>query len=135
MKMQSVSEGDLVLLPLNTGESAICRVLYKSGYFRNVILLGIYGKYDPAQVLQAGSNPLELIYCGSTSIKNRKWPCIGNLPLSEDEKGLSKRIVGGDVWVGDECLGGVAGENATLPKMSVFGDKVLLRAVERAITG
>ncbi len=70
------------------------------------------------------SSAFELIYTGTNLIKNGTWPIIGSYPLSESEQKANKRIVGGDVWVADECLGHATNnELESLPKMKVFNVK------------
>jgi len=128
-------EGDVFGLPLADGSEALCRVLFKSQYFRNVILIGIYGRLserDPIAQVQS-AEPFTKMYASCESLDNGEWRYLANLPVSEHERHLSKRIVGGDVWLGDEKLGPTSEGTQTLPQMDVHGDHILQRKVERYI--
>jgi hypothetical protein len=51
---------------------------------------------------------------------------VGNLPLRQNEVGVAKRIVAGDVWLEDQNLGRPSDkEIKNLPKMLVLGATVV----------
>ena len=129
------AEGDVFGLPLSAGGEALCRVLFRSQYFRNVILVGAYGTVsgpDAAAQIR-GIAPITLIYASCESLDRGQWRYIANVPLTEKEEEFSKRIVGGEVWLRDQAIGPASAEHLGLPQMDVHGDRVLIRKVEKAI--
>lgn len=68
-----------------------------------------------------GGDEFQLIYTGTTPVKKGSWARLGVETLSSSEAAASKRIVGGEVWLGDECQGPATDEEMkTLAKMKVF---------------
>jgi hypothetical protein len=129
-------DGDIFGMPLTDGTEALCRVLFKSQYFRNVILVGVYGRasgHDPISQIRAKKDPLVQIYASCESLDLGQWRYLGNAPVSDGERQLSKRVVGGEIWLRDEHLGPVGDNSQSLPQMDVYGDRVLQRKVERCI--
>ena len=118
-----VTDGVLVSIPCNN-YFVVGKVLYISQYFKNVILLKVYRKqfsetpkYDETFAIES----FELFYTGASLIKKEKWVAIGSEAITSDEKQLNKRVVGGDVWLADDCLGTATDNDLkNLPKMKVF---------------
>lgn len=118
-----VVEGAIVSIPFES-TYGVCKVLYVSKYFKNIALLKVFSeKLDKTQKhpIILKSDSFELIYTATKLIKNGTWPIIGTEPLSKLDREANKRIVGGDVWVADECMGGATdSELKSLPEMNVF---------------
>ena len=101
-----VTDGMIVSIPCNDTYS-IGKVLYTSQYFKNVMLLKIFrtsfeNKPDYNESIK--TEPFELFYTGTNLIKIGIWENIAIEKVSSEEKAQNKRIVGGDVWLADECL-------------------------------
>jgi hypothetical protein len=137
MPKQKVNEGDIVAVPLNDGSEALCRILYRSAYFKKVILLACYGRWSRTSdvVAQTTGPIIGQFYCGCQNIENVTWRYLGNGSVSLAERQQSKRIVGGDVWLADECLGPVTSSTADLPHMHTYGERVLVKTIERVLHG
>jgi hypothetical protein len=124
MKREKIAVGDVALVPTGIGRAIPAKVLYVSSYFKDVILLALY-----RSVVAHGTGlpefpdpPALLVYTSQTPILRGRWPKVGHRPVSDGERGLAKRIVAGDVWLGDECLGPASPEDTKLlPKMLVAG--------------
>ena len=129
-----VREGDLYAVALGDGLEALCRVLYKSSYFRNVVLMGCYGLAGREGA--CSEKALSLIspptYTGCEKKVTASWRLISTRDLSTEEKNLSKRIVGGSVWIGDSHIGPASAvESSTLPKMSVYASKLFIKKLRQ----
>lgn len=127
-----VKEGDLYAVALGDGCEALCRVLYKSSYFKDVVLMGCYG-LSPTDG-QFDENSLTLVapptYTGSTKLALESWRLISTRPLLPEEKAMSRRIVGGGVWLGDEHLGDASpSEFSSLPKMMVLAAPLFIKKI------
>jgi hypothetical protein len=125
-------EGDIFTIPLEGGREALCRVLYASSYFKNVVLIGFYGarsdKFSTSG--QVSASPKALIYTGWS----KTWPVIGHEPVANHESVLSRRIVAGDVWEGDRHVGQATEvEWAALSKMEVYGHRILVRQLAKYV--
>jgi Immunity protein 26 len=121
--------GDVFLIPLSESESALCRVVYVSSYFKKVMLITVHGRCRSTQAnpAQALSGTVASFYCSTQSMATGHWPLVGSSRLQPEDKLLSRRIVGGDVWLADQHLGPASEEDSNLPQMDVHGDKVLVR--------
>lgn len=126
-KRSKVEEGDLISIDLADGRSFIGKVIFVSNYFRDVILLAIY-RADAWQQegALAGRQPALLIYTSSKCVGSKGWAKTGSEPVTEGERLRSQRIVGGEVWLGDEELGPAqASDWKSLPRMDVAGCKAV----------
>lgn len=125
---KDVLVGDVVLIPA-AGGFAVAKVLYLSHYYKNVVLLGI-AKHK-VQDLNFTSAPRDFdarLYTSQVPIQEGRWSVVGNLPLTQKEVGMAKRIVAGDVWLEDQNLGPPSEqEMSSLPKMLVLGASVVER--------
>jgi hypothetical protein len=131
----AVKHGDLFEIPLPSGARALCRVVFKSEYFRNVVLIGVHGisgATDPQT--QSEGSPLFTIYGSTGSLKNGTWSFIQRTSPRLEDVALSKRRVGGDLWIEDEHLGACTGD-VGVPEMDVHGDRVLIKKVHRVLEG
>ena len=122
-------EGDIFTIPLEDGREALCRVLYASSYFKDVVLLGCYGCSLPTAE-QVDANPKVMMYTGWS----KAWSVIGHKPVDSHERTFSRRIVAGDVWEGDKHMGqATEAELTSLPKMEVFGHRILARKLAQYV--
>jgi hypothetical protein len=119
-----VQPGDVVLIPLDSAKFAIGKVLYLSQYFKGVILLGIYPQAIFEKTMPALlPEPMSLfVYTSKKAIQQDRWIHVGHERLRENERGLAKRIVGGEVWEDDVHLRPATREDLKcLPQMHVLG--------------
>ncbi len=119
--------GTIVLIPYES-TFAIAKVLYVSKYFKNVALFKVFSKRitdaNEYTFRLSDVDDYELIYAGVDLIKKKKWEIINREPLSDFELLESKRIVAGDIWVEDKCLGSASDkELKEFPKMRVLNFK------------
>jgi hypothetical protein len=125
-------EGDIFTIPLEDGREALCRILYASSYFKDVVLIGCYGvcsdKFSATE--QVSVSPKAMMY----TRWSKTWPVIGHEPTTSHEGILSRRIVAGDVWEGDEHMGQATEiELASLSKMEVYGHRILVRQLAKYV--
>jgi hypothetical protein len=118
-RRKKVDEGDL--LAIKVGERTFAgKVLFTSEIFRDVVLLAIYLSESN------GREPDLLLYTVGSCIGSSGWGKIGSEAVTDAERKLSKRIVGGEVWLGDTELGPAQrSEWKSLPKMEVYGCKAV----------
>ena len=117
------------------GKFGIAKVIYVSKFFRNVILLRLFHKTfaTPEQAeAPTATAPSDLIYTGKGAIKPGEWIYFGEQPQHPSERDMTRRIVGGDVWVEDEHLGPASEQDRlTLKDMMVSGYIRVSNAVAR----
>jgi hypothetical protein len=133
---QKVELGGLYAIP-GADQFGLAKVIYVSKYFRDVILIRLYKKAyaeldGMAQELPAEDADSVLYYTGGGAIKNGTWRCVGGQPVSEKERALTKRVVGGGVWIEDNHIGPASDdEMSSLKQMSVYAYKLVEKAVSR----
>jgi hypothetical protein len=105
MYKKQVSVGDIALIPVRDF-FVPAKVLYLSNYFKHVILLGIYKLKQSEKTMPSAlpENFADLLYTSQEMILKKLWPRVGHEALLPGQQGLSERIVGGDIWVEDECV-------------------------------
>jgi hypothetical protein len=128
MKKQKVALGEIILIPISGG-FVQAKILFLSKLYKDVMLLGIYAySSDMKQyAVPVVGDFAATYYASKQAILKGKWSSTGIIePLSETERHLSKRIVGGTVWVEDQYLGPATLEDEqTLPQMDVYGSDLL----------
>ncbi len=111
------AEGDIVEIPLPDGRTAIGRILHVSKHFKDAvgfIVFGIKGQvsesveFDSTMTDPTTMRVLGPLYTHSAAIEHYGWKRIAHAPVSARQQMLTKRRVGGNVYVGDECIGGIA---------------------------
>ena len=129
MTRQRVKAGEVFAVPLPDGEVAICRVLYTSSYFRNVMLIAVHGATaDDSHYQQQIANPaVTHFYCSSESFAKGNWRLLASTAVTAEDRATSKRIVAGDVWIEDQHMGPAGVADAGLPQMDVYGERILSR--------
>ncbi|WP_431476621.1 hypothetical protein [Massilia eburnea] len=133
-EMKNLNIGDLIAIP-SGDRIGLAKVVYTSDFFRNVLLLRLYRKTYPnldINELPAVEELSDLYYTSSDPVTEGRWTKVGFQPISEAEKLLSKRTVGGDVWIGDEHLGPASEQELeVLPKMLTYGYRLIEKAISR----
>ena len=135
-------EGDIVEIPLPDERTAIGWILHVSQHFKNAvgfIVFGIKGQLREDIVSELGSGEpasmkvLGPLYTHMDAIKHYGWKTIAHQPISEQKRMLTKRDVGGGVYVGDEYIGSVqeVGDPAVKP-MLAMGMPVVYAEIEKA---
>jgi hypothetical protein len=130
-------EGDIVEIPLPDGRTAMGWILHVSQRFKDTvgfIVFGIKGRLREDYV--EGSNKLRVLGPLYTHIDNLTidgWKTILHQPISESKRTLTKREVGGNVYVADDYIGSVEelGEQ-NLEPMLVMGMPVVYMEIEKA---
>jgi len=107
-------EGDIVEIPLPDGRTAIGWILHISQRTKNAVgfvVLGIKGQLREDVVRDAASGKpksmkvLGLLYTNISALKPYGWKTFAHQPMSESARMLTKRDVGGNVYIGDEYIG------------------------------
>lgn len=126
--------GSLITIPSNDGVG-LAKVVFRSEYFAEAILLKLFKKriMDASAVTPGKfSGPYDLYYTSLEGLKKKRWAIVATEPVSEDEKELTRRTSGGEVWVEDNHLGTATDADlATLPKMLSHGFKLIEKYVGR----
>jgi hypothetical protein len=116
----AISAGDKRLL---------AKVIFASSYFANVIALKVYPgaiASEPPDLSDPERAGFKVFYTTGSSVKSKRWPIVGKADVSPAERELTRRTAGGEVWVEDQHLGPASeADLASLPKMLVFGDKLV----------
>lgn len=130
-------EGDLYAVPLADGQIVLCRVLYKSKRFKHVALVGCYGKIIEKiphnEQIKSGLLSMPLY----TTVQPRQipsWIFLENHRILEQERLMSRRLVGGEVWLGDEHLGPPKKCDKNLDNMDVYGERIFLTKLASIVT-
>ena len=116
--------GDIVLIPVSVGEWVVTKVLFVSKFFRHCILIGVTNEITRSLSMPA-SQPARYTlqtYTTDQELIEGIWHKVGNLPLSEQERQASLRLVGDEVWLGDKLLRKASKRDMPrLPQMSPGG--------------
>lgn len=125
-----LKEGDIVEIPLRDGRTAYGWILHVSRYFSGTmgfVVLKVCRDSKPGDLKTLCMNlkevpPPGLLYTGTKAAKYYKWQAISSCAVKDDDMLLTKRLVGGDVYVGDIRVGAASAlELATLKPMMVSG--------------
>jgi hypothetical protein len=131
---KSTKIGNIYAIP-GGGKFAFGKIIYSSEYFKDVILVLFFEKAfsSPSQALsEFYSLPAREIYTGVDSIEKGGWLLVTSVPVSESEKTMSRRIVGGDVWIEDRHIGPASNADlTTLKNMDIYGYRLIEKAVAR----
>lgn len=124
----NVVEGSLVAIPTVDG-AALAKVIFASNYFADTIALKLFCGtcFDPAKAEHdAATKPFKVYYTGGSAIRSKRWKVVGQADVTREERLLTKRTSGGEIWLEDEHLGSASeSELAELPKMLVYGHKLI----------
>ncbi len=137
MTQVKLRSGDVVAIPAGAGKRIAAKVLFLSKRNKDVALFALTDREfaaSDATSEMAWTDDKLFVYSSSVPVRRGDWPVVGHLPLGEAEAVASRRIVGGEVWVGDEYLGPASPEDsATLPPMDVLGARLVERKAERLL--
>lgn len=135
-------EGDIVEIPLPDGRIAIGWVLHVSKHFTNAvgfIVFGVKGResedviYDLDTGKPLSTRILGPCYTHIEAMRHYGWKVFAHQPISDSKRQLTRRQVGENVYVGDECLGTAEelGES-NLKQMQTMGMPIIYKEIERA---
>jgi len=136
LSKKQVELGGLYAIP-GVDKFGLAKVIYVSKYFRDVILIRLYKEAYASLDDMGQESPTQdadsvLYYTGGGAIKAGSWRYLGGQPVSEKERALTKRIVGGGVWIEDNHIGPAAdADMSNLKQMSVHAYKLVEKAVSR----
>ena len=132
--MNQSIEGSLVTIPTEGGVG-VAKVIFLSEYFAETICLKLYKKRLPEGASVGPDDfagPFDSYYTSLDGFKKKRWTIVANEPVSDDEKALTRRTSGGEVWVEDTHLGSATeADLAALPKMLSHGFKLIEKYVGR----
>ena len=114
--------GDIVEISLPEGKKIVGKILYLSDYFRDVI----------GAVFPIDGGPFEVQYTNLKAAKHYGWKVIENHDLTPDDLEKTRRIVGGEVFIGDKMIRSATDDDRKfLPKMLVKGMPVILDELQQ----
>lgn len=100
--------GDIVRIPLPNGKKVIGRLLHISQHFENVVSFIVFGLEDNVDVALLDRTPHSgLMHTALEAIEHYGWCRLFTTPITEQDRRLTLREVGGGVYVEDEYLGTV----------------------------
>lgn len=134
-------EGDIVEIPLPDGRMAIGWILHISQHFKNAVGFVVFGikghesdiRYDPESGRAASAKVLGPLYTHINALEHYGWKSIAHQPVSESKRLLTKREVGGGVYVADKYIGSLeeVGEPDIKP-MLAMGMPVIYTEIAKA---
>jgi hypothetical protein len=136
MSAIKVELGGLYIVP-GSDRFALAKVIFKPKDFRNVILIQLHREayatfLDVKPALSSIKNDANLYYTGDAAIKSGCWKIIGVEAISEAERSLTKRIIGGSVWIEDKCIGPASAEDFfSLKKMDIHPYRLVEKYASR----
>jgi hypothetical protein len=131
-------EGDIVEIPLPGDRVAIGWIIHISQLFKNTVgfvILGIKGTIQDQYIDSTpGLNIIGPFYTHSDALEHYKWRVCAHQPVSESRRLLlTKRRVGGDVYVGDNYIGSAEElDEHNLRPMLVMGMPIVYSTIEKA---
>jgi hypothetical protein len=132
----SLKPGDVILIPA-ADHFGLAKVIYCSEYFKDVVLIRLFKVVYSSANIEALPNAdaeADLYYTSADPVRKGLWKKVGVQTVSEAERMMSKRIVGGDVWIEDKHIGSASEHDlATLPSMRNFGYRLIEKAVSRML--
>lgn len=112
----SFKSGDIVDVQLPSGLHTRGMVLYVSAFFRDVI--GV--------VFPPDGGSFEVQYTNIKAAEHYGWKVVDHRELGPDALAKTERIIGGEVFVGDEMVRSASNEDfKKLPRMLVKGMPVI----------
>lgn len=112
--MMSFREGDIVQIPLPDGRVATGWILHVLKRFKNAvgfIVFGVEGQTSTNVVNDSTTgNPISMnvlgpLYTHLDNLALSGWRTIAHQPISDAKRELTRRQVGGGVYVADDYLG------------------------------
>jgi len=134
VEMGKLNLGDMIAIP-SGDRFGLAKIIYSSEYFKSVVLIRLFlVTYQNTNIVDfpGMEEKADLYYTSSDPVSKGLWTKVGSQPVLEDEALMSKRTVGGDVWIADECLGAASDrELKDLPKMLTYGHRLIEKAISR----
>ena len=132
-------------MPLPDGRVAVCWIVHQSQHFKDAVgfvVFGIKGQKAAAVVSEAETGrPLAMsvfgpLYTHKDAFEHYGCIKVGYQAIREAHRSLTKRIVGGGVYVADECIGSVDEvDSAGLKRQLIGGLPACYKRIERAFPG
>ena len=101
------------------------RVRFLSDHFKKVALVELFDRVaTTAEALKKRDDDRSIAqyYTGVQGIETGRWKIVGRSDVSGGDLEATRRIVGGNVYIGDDEQGPAsADDEATLPQMDVKG--------------
>lgn len=136
MSKNQAELGGLYAIP-GADKFGLAKVIYLPRDFRNVILIRLYQDAYEAlnemrHVFPADDAESTLFYTGNGAIKTGGWLYLGRQPVSAKERGFTKRLIGGGVWLEDNYISPASDEDiSALKQMSVHPYRLVEKIVSR----
>ena len=138
----NMHEGDIIEMPLPDGRVALCWILHESHRFKDAvgfIVFGIKGQTAAGVLRDAESGrPLSMpvlgpLYTHKDAFAHYECVKVGHQPLTPSHRNLTKRIVGGGVYVGDDYIGSTEEVDVTGGKHQLIGGlPAIYKDIEKA---
>jgi hypothetical protein len=130
-------EGDIVEIPLPDQRVALGWLLHKSKVFKDEVGFVVFGIKGASRKIEFEAtdalNVLGPLYTHHAALEHYGWRVVGHQPISDSKRLLTKRKVGGGVYVGDEYRGPVDEQGeSTLAEMQVLGMPAVYQRVSTA---
>lgn len=124
----------MITIPTEDGVG-LAKVIFLSDYVSEMICLKLYKKRIQEGVSITSSDfvgPFDLYYTSLDGFKRKRWEILANEPVLDEEKALTRRTAGGELWVEDTHLGPASDADlAGLPKELVHGYRLIEKYVGR----
>src|SRR4051812_28363365 len=119
-------EGDIVEIPLPDQRVALGWLLHKSEVFKDAVGFVVFGIKGASRQIEFEAtdalNVLGPLYMHYAALGHYCWRVVGHQPISDSKRLLTKRKVGGSVYVGDECIRQTQKDGeSNLPEMELLG--------------
>jgi hypothetical protein len=124
--------GDVVDIPLPSGKLVRGWIIYASSYFKDAIGLLTYAAKSRDAAELPHLEPMgQTIYTSALAAAHHGWKVVGYCDVDENTMKRTTRIVGGQVFMGDNCVRQAApADQHELPKMLAKGMIVVHRELE-----
>lgn len=128
-------EGDVVEIPLPNERTAVARIIHISQRTKGAvgfIVLGIKGQIDKRNT-DKKFRALGPMYTSLDAAEHYGWKTIEHIPMNDRDRELTRRKVGGGVYVGDEYIGSVEKlHEENLKPMLLYGMVAVHNAINKA---
>jgi hypothetical protein len=127
-KKRNIEVGDIILIPVGNNYFNVSKVIYLSKQFKHGMCIGVYNIFIDNEIVtnDLNNNFSLILYTSTEGITDDRWKKIGNIPLKENEKGLTKRIVAGKILLEDSIIGTATTEDyKIIPKELALGLKIV----------
>lgn len=114
LKRITYHEGDIFLLPMKDGRTAICQVVCAlRGRFKKAFSFGVI-RIQPDETADLrdgdflpysfGKRRSSVIFASPAYIRNGDWEIVGNIPLTPEKEQLKLFECAGHLYCGDEDI-------------------------------